>query len=200
MQAFHNYRAAALSVDPKEKSELMFLANLQIGFHEQTRLQPDIKAALDGALLEPGDLTDLLLNTLTGHEGRIAQTLEKAFQRHESPPGKVAMVLAQDAQRHVRTLITELLMSIFLPPDTMVRLGYSLARPFPQALQNLSSPDLLHLLASFDPTPGSKDGSRVKDWANLRQRLRFIANLFRAYGEEKCLFEPLKAGTVAVNS
>jgi hypothetical protein len=193
MQAFHNYRAAALSVDPKEKSELMFLANLQIGFHEQTRLQPDIKAALDGALLEPGDLTDLLLNTLTGHEGRIAQTLEKAFQRHESPLGKVAMVLAQDAQQHVRTLITELLMSIWLPPDTMVRLGHSLARPFPQALQNLSSPDLLHLLASFDPTPGSKDGSRVKDWANLPQRLRFIANLFRAYGEEKCLFDPLKA-------
>jgi hypothetical protein len=34
MQAFNNYRAAALSVDPKEKAELVFLANLQIGFHE----------------------------------------------------------------------------------------------------------------------------------------------------------------------
>jgi hypothetical protein len=200
MQAFNNYRAAAQSVDPKEKAEFMFLANLQIGFHEQTRLQPDIKSALDGALLEPGDLTDLLLNTLTGHEGKIAQTLEKAFQRHESPLGKVAMVLAQDVQHHVRTLITELLMSIWLPPDTMVRLGHDLARPFPVALQNLSSPDLLRLLESFDPAPGSKASSHVKDWANLHERLRFIANLFRAYGEEKCLFEPLKAGTAAVDS
>jgi hypothetical protein len=82
----------------------------------------------------------------------------------------------------------------------MVRLGRDLARPFPKALQNLSCPDLLRLLESFDPTPGSKAGSHVKDWANLQQRLRFIANLFRAYGEEKCLFEPLKAGTVAVDS
>ena len=200
MQAFNNYRAAAQSVDPKEKAEFMFLANLQIGFHEQTRLQPDIKSALDGALLEPGDLTDLLLNTLTGHEGKIAQTLEKAFQRHESPLGKVAMVLAQDVQHHVRTLITELLMSIWLPPDTMVRLGHDLARPFPVVLQNLSSPDLLRLLESFDPAPGGRAPSHVKDWANLQQRLSFIANLFRAYGEEKCLFEPLKAGTAAADS
>lgn len=64
----------------------------------------------------------------------------------------------------------------------------------------MTSPDLLRLLASFDPTPGSKGASHVKDWANLQQRLRFIANLFRAYGEEKCLFEPLKAHTVAVDS
>jgi hypothetical protein len=67
-------------------------------------------------------------------------------------------------------------------------------------LQNLSSPDLLRLLATFDPSPDGEGGSHVKDWANLQQRLRFIANLFRAYGEEKCLFEPLKAGTVAVDS
>jgi hypothetical protein len=59
---------------------------------------------------------------------------------------------------------------------------------------------LLRLLASFDPTPSSKGASHVKDWANLQQRLRFIANLFRAYGEEKCLFEPLKAHTAAVDS
>jgi hypothetical protein len=199
MQAFGNYRAAALSIDPKEKAELMFLANLQIGFHEQTRLQPDIKAALDGALLEPGDLTDLLMNTLTGREGRVAQTLEKAFHGHESPLGKVAMVLAQDVQQQVRTLITELLMSIWLPPGTMVRLGRALGRPFPEALQNLTCPDLLHLIASFDPTPGSKGASHVKDWANFEQRLRFIADLFRAYGEDKCLFDPLKADTAAIH-
>jgi hypothetical protein len=200
MQAFNNYRAAAQSVDPKEKAEFMFLANLQIGFHEQTRLQPDIKSALDGALLEPGDLTDLLMNTLTGREGKIAQTLEKAFQRHQSPLGKAAMVLALDVQQQVRTLITELLMSIWLPPDTMVRLGRALGRPFPETLQNLTSPELLHLLTSFDAAPDSKGGSRVRDWANLQQRLRFIADLFRAYGEDKRLFDPLKADTAVIHS
>jgi hypothetical protein len=199
MQAFANYRAAALSTDPKEKTELMFLANLQIGFHEQTRLQPDIKAALDGALLKPGDLTDLLIKTLTGRQGGIAETLEEVFHKRELPLRKVATILAQDVQRQVRTLVTEQLMSLWLPPDTMVRLGRDLGRPFPEALQELTSPDLLQLLAGFDPTPGSKSRSRVKDWANLQQRLRFIADLFRAYGEEECLFDPLKADTAAAH-
>lgn len=133
-------------------AELMFLANLQIKFHE-TRLQPDIKAALDGALLEPGDLTDLLMNTLTGRQGRIAKTLENVFHGHESPLGRIPMVLANDVQPQVRTLVTEQLMSLWLPPDTMVQLGRGLRRPFPEALQKVTSPDLLHLLAGFDPTP-----------------------------------------------
>jgi hypothetical protein len=199
-QAFGNYRAAALSTDPKEKAELMFLANVQIGFHEQTRLQPDIKAALDGALLEPGDLTDLLMKTLTGRQGRIAKSLEKVFHGHESPLGKIAMVLAHDVQQQVRTLVTEQIMSLWLPPDTMVQLGRDLGRPFPEELQKLTSPDLLHLLAGFDPTPDSEGGLGVRDWANLQQRLRFIADLFRAYGEEKCLFDPLKADTAPADS
>jgi hypothetical protein len=199
IQAFANYRAAALSTDQKKKAELMFLANLQIGFHEQTRLQPDIKAALDGALLKPGDLTDLLIERLTGRPGRIADTLEAALHKHETPLRKMAMLLALDVRRQVRTLVTEQLMSLWLPPDTMVRLGRELGRPFPEALEKLTSPDLLHLLAGFDPSPGSKFRSRVKDWANLQQRLWFIANLFRAYGEEECLFDPLKADTAATH-
>jgi hypothetical protein len=149
-QSFGNYRAAALSTDPKEKAELMFLVNVQIGFNEQTRLQPDIKTALDGALLEPGDLTDLLMKTLTGRQGRIAKSLEKVFHGHESPLGKIVMVLAHDVQQQVRTLVTEQIMSLWLPPDTMVQLGRDLGRPFPEDLQKLTSPDLLHLLAGFE--------------------------------------------------
>jgi hypothetical protein len=191
-QAFRNYRAAALAMDSREKAELIFLANLQIGLHEQTRLQPDIKAALDGALLEPGDLTDLLLDTLTGHEGRVAKTLDKVWHSKESPLAKLTMVLARDVQHEVRMLITNQLMSLWLPPGTVIQLGRDLGRPFPQELQTLTSPELLRLLAAFDPTPESEDGSGVKDWANLQQRLRFIADLFRAYGVEKCLFDPLQ--------
>jgi hypothetical protein len=89
-------------------------------------------------------------------------------------------------------LITNQLMSLWLPPGTVVQLGRDLGRPFPEALRTLTSPELLRLLAGFDPTPDSEDGSGVKDWANLQQRLRFIADLFRAYGVEQCLFDPLK--------
>jgi hypothetical protein len=139
------------------------------------------------------------MKTLTGRQGRVAKALEKLFHGHESPLGKIAMVLAHDVQQQVRMLVTEQLMSLWLPPATIVQLGHDLGRPFPEELQKLTSPDLLHLLAGFDPTPDSEGGSGVRDWANLQQRLRFIADLFRAYGEEKCLFDPLQADTSATS-
>jgi hypothetical protein len=196
-QAFSNYRAAARATDAKEKAQLMLLANLQIGFHEQTRLQPDIMAALNGALLEPSDLADLLMNKLTGRQGKIGKALDQVWPFHDTPLGKIVMVLAQDVCEQVRMLITEQLMSLKLPPADQVQLGRDLARPFPEILQRLSNPDVLHLFAGFDPTPDSERGSGVKDWANFQQRMRFIADLFRAYGVDKSLFDPLSNGDAA---
>jgi hypothetical protein len=49
--------------------------------------------------------------------------------------------------------------------------------------------NVLQLLASFDPTPESEYGFGAQDWANLHQHTRFIADLFRAYGEDENLFE-----------
>ncbi len=190
-QAFANYRAAARATDPKENAELMLLANLQIGFHEQTRLQPDIQAALDGALLEPGDLANLLMNVLAVKQGRVARALDKVWPFQESPLGKITMVLAHDVQQQVRMLITEQLMSLWLPPGVVVRLGRDLTRPFPEILQPLTNPDVLHLLAGFNAISDNEHGSGVEDWANLNERMRFIADLFRAYGQDKCLFDPL---------
>ena len=48
-QAFARYERRRLERDPKERAELAVLANLEIGFHEQTRLQPEIREALDAA-------------------------------------------------------------------------------------------------------------------------------------------------------
>lgn len=45
-EAFNNYYKAMFEKDPDKKKELMFLANGQIGGHEQTRLQPEIQGAL----------------------------------------------------------------------------------------------------------------------------------------------------------
>jgi hypothetical protein len=196
-QAFSNYRAAARATDAKEKAQLMLLANLQIGFHEQTRLQPDIMAALNGALLEPGDLADLLMNKLTGRQGKIGKALDQVWPFHDTPLGKIVMVLAQDVCEQVRMLITEQLMSLWLPPADEVQLGRDLTRPFPEILQELSNPDVLHLLAGFDPTLDSERGSGVKDWANFQQRMRFIADLFRACGVDKSLFDPLSKADAA---
>ncbi len=186
--AFANYRAAARATDAKEKAQFMLLANLQIGFHEQMRLQADIKAALDGALLEPSDLEHLLTGTLTAHQGRIARAVNKVWPFEESPLEKVTKVLARDVHREVRILITENLMSLWLPPGEVVQLGRDLTRPFPEMLQKLTNPDLLSLLERFCPTLGSELGSGVKDWSNFKDRMGFIADLFRAYWDDKSLF------------
>jgi len=44
--AFTNYHSAMFEKDPDKKKEQVFLANGQIGLHEQTRLQPEIASAL----------------------------------------------------------------------------------------------------------------------------------------------------------
>ena len=63
----------------------MLLANLEIGFHEQTRLQPAIEGALNGTLFKPGDLADLLVQKLTGHEGKIAKAVKELWHSHDTP-------------------------------------------------------------------------------------------------------------------
>ena len=48
--------SARLEPDPKARAELAVLANLEIGLHEQTRLQPEIREALDAAYVTQEDL------------------------------------------------------------------------------------------------------------------------------------------------
>ena len=187
-QAFTNYRNAARSANEGEKIQLMLLADLQIGFHEQIRLQPDIKSAMDGALLEPGDIADFLEEKLTGHEGRIGEAIRQLWGMVESPVPRFSAMLAEHIQEIVRTLITENMMSLWLPPDQELRLGRDLTRPFPQALQTLSDPALLKMFEEFRSAVNSETGSGVKDWANFNHRMGFIADLFRAYLDDRNLY------------
>ena len=55
-QAFAHYQRCRSELDPKARAELAVLANVEIGFHEQTRLQPEIRAALDAASATEKDL------------------------------------------------------------------------------------------------------------------------------------------------
>jgi len=63
-RAFTHFYEARFAADPKARAELILLANLEIGFHEQTRLQPEIQAALEAALPDPETLRRRLLETL----------------------------------------------------------------------------------------------------------------------------------------
>jgi hypothetical protein len=188
-QAFTNYRTAARTSDAGERAQLMLLANVQVGYHEQLRLQPEMQAALDGALLEPGDIADFLHEKLTGQEGRIGTLMRGLWGAVDSPARRLSEVLAQHIQEQVRILITQNLMSIWLPPDQELRLGRDLTRPFPEALRTLTDPELLKLLQLFEAAPDSEDQSRVKDWADIKDRMGFIACLFRAYIDDRNLYD-----------
>jgi hypothetical protein len=173
--AFNEYRAASRP-GGAARAQLMLLANLRIGFHEQTRLQPDIQAALDGALLEPGDLTALLMGALGKRE-------RSGMMRHFLP-------VASEVRTVVRMVITDQLMTLRLPGGEVLRLGQDLSRPFPAELRNLSDLNLLKLVERIDPTPDSEAASGALDWADLRERMHFICDFFRAYQNDERLFVP----------
>jgi hypothetical protein len=172
--AFNEYRDAARS-SGAARAQLTLLANLRIGFHEQTRLQPDIQAALDGALLEPGDLTALLMGALGKRERWSARILQSFLP------------VDSEVRTIVRMVITDQLMTLRLPGGEVLRLGQDLRRPFPAELRNLSDSNLIKLLESIDPTPDSEAASGALDWADLRERMHFICDLFRAYQDEERL-------------
>ena len=51
-------------------------------------------------------------------------------------------------------------------------------------------PELRELLARIDPTPDSAHDSGVTDWADLDDRVHFIADMFRCFQESQFLFDP----------
>ena len=73
-QAFRRYAQAMLETDAKRKCELMLLANVEIGFHEQTRLQPEIVEALDAPIPDLAQLREDLLQALAAQRS-VSHTL-----------------------------------------------------------------------------------------------------------------------------
>jgi len=68
---------------------------------------------------------------------------------------------------------------------------------YPPDLIELSNADLVALLAQVDPTPNSVLESGATDWANLAERMHYIADMFRCYHQSAELFEgPFTAAQV----
>jgi hypothetical protein len=81
-------------------------------------------------------------------------------------------------------------MTLALPPDLVLRLGRDVPAEFPEALRQLSDPELQALLARIDPMPDSVRGSGAEDWADFTDRMHYVADLFRCYQEGPQLFHP----------
>jgi hypothetical protein len=153
----------------------LLLANLEIGLHEQTRLQPEICEALDAATITVEALGRRLL---PGRRPRLQ---------------KAAGVLAAPVQGWLaelsREIITHSLMVISVPGRILL-LGANLDDPYPEVLRVLSDAELATLVAGFEPPAGELDHSGATDWSNLHQRMHYIIHLFRAFHEQHDLFDP----------
>ena len=183
-RAFLNYQAASTTEDPTARAQAALLANVQIGLHEQMRLQPEIREAMDAALLDVAEVRREILE-------RLAALVPGSFHGGLLTGAINALVddLAQEVRSVMRVVTTELMMTIGLPRGRTLRLGSDLTQRFPVALKTLTNVELVSLVASFDPTLDSTQGSGALDWAVLKQRMRFIADFFRSSHDDDSLHE-----------
>jgi hypothetical protein len=176
-QAFTRYERARQERDPKLRVELAVLANLEIGFHEQTRLQPEISEALDAPYATQEDLGRRVLETLVPSAARWWSIVRK-------PAGAIVGVVATGVQRSASRLAREVITESFMVlavPGRVLALGTHLPDAYPEALDEPDDAELIDLLARFEPVPPSLDDCGARDWSDLQQRMHYIAHMFRAF-------------------
>lgn len=190
-RAFTNYYMAFFESDEQLRIEKLLLANLEIGFHEQTRLQPEILDSLNAAftgkdtfrkevidfLFPPGSWLSQVRFLYLKTTGKTSR-LEAAIDR-----------LIMEVQHLVRKQITTYLMTLNLPHESLL-LSKDLQRTYPEMLSSLSCKDLVELMAKIDTTPESLKESGAEDWADLNDRMHFITELFRCYQFDEQLYQP----------
>jgi len=186
--AFTSYFEARKQTDEKVKAEMILCSNLLIGYHEQTRLQPQIVEALNAAFTKEDELrSKLLKELLPGFWLRIRYYISKLLQR-KMPLDEAIDQLLELAKQKMREVITDCMMTLRIPDEEVLKLGEDLKKKFPQRLEHISTPELKELLNKIDPTPDSVKESGAKDWGDLSDRIHFIADLFRTYFEYQALY------------
>jgi hypothetical protein len=190
-QAFTNYYTALFEKDPQLRTELQLLANLQIGFHEQTRLQPEIAASLNASFAVDRELVRKKIIDSFFPPASWLSRIRLAYLNltgQTSPLELSINRLLDRVQSIVREVMTAHLMTLTFPPDLRLALGKDLNKPYPELLVKLTCKDLLNLLTRIDPTPDSLSKSGAIDWSDLPDRMHFITELFRCYHLDPTLF------------
>jgi hypothetical protein len=185
-QAFAHYDRLQAESEPKRRAELALLANLEIGLHEQTRLQSQIREALDAASATQEDLGRRVLEALLPS----APTWWRVFR---GPATAAVGVLARAIQRASSKLAHEVITDSFMVlslPGRVLALGTNLADPYPPELAEPDDPELKEFLARFEPVPPALDDCGARDWSDLDQRMHYIVHLFRSLQLYERLAEP----------
>lgn len=190
-EAFGHYYRALFEPDLKKRAELLLLANIEVGYHEQTRLQPEILEALDAPVPDAAAFKRRLAAAIVrqGDWRALAAWVGVRLVGRRTLLDAAAEHFVAGLQREARAITTEFLMTIEMPRGRKLRLGDDLHDAFPPSLRHLTNADLLALLARADPTPDAVRGTGAADWGDLAQRLHFILDMFRCYAEAREIFE-----------
>lgn len=184
-RAFTRYQQAAAE-DLPGRAQRIFLANLEIGLHEQTRLQPEIQEAMEAVPDTAEDLGGRILPVLFPITLRLVRSLRRMLASLLGIPGRSFQRFLRELTRRV---VTESLMVLAFPGGVMIALGRHLDHPFPETLLTPDDSELEEMLKRFEPE-GAADDCAAEDWSDLAQRMHFIAHLFRAFHERAELFDP----------
>jgi hypothetical protein len=188
--AFRRYYEAMFEHQVKKKAQLQFLANIEIGFHEQTRLQPEIAEALKATVIESSILKQRVQELMQrwSIRNRIIGMFESLL-RQTTLLDKYIDLLSALTGKIMRQIITAHLMTLTFPPGKALVLGTDLSAEYPASLLKLEYLDALEFIRTVDPTPDSLVASGATDWASLDERIHFICDLFRCHHENQLLFE-----------
>jgi hypothetical protein len=188
-EAFSHYQQQRREADAGRRAAWLLLANLKIGLHEQTRLQPQIAAAVSAPVVTAEDLgARVLLVLIPG---------SRTWRRAAHDPlakaiGWLAARVRRDAVKATQEVVTEALMVLTIPEGTdgsysSLALGRDLVAPVPKQLS--AAHDVLDsFVRIYDPCPPGGTRCAASDWCDLNQRMHYIIHLFRAYAETPALF------------
>jgi hypothetical protein len=170
-----------VDTDSHSRAQLILLANCQIGLHEQTRLQEDIEGAMNAPVAE----------MISDGVGRLL-AIRLAFALLK-PIGVTREEVRAGIQEDWQRLATRLSMRLSLPGGRVLPLGggdIPWPNRIPPALQRLTNPDLIALLARFDDDLARLRTRGAENWSRLSDRMGFICELFRAEQQSGGLFDP----------
>jgi hypothetical protein len=185
-QAFERYERLRVEHEPGRRTQLAVLANLEIGLHEQTRLQPAILEALDAGLVAHEELGRRALVAFFPSARRWWAVVRRPAA---AVAGAAAGRVQREASRLAREAITHSFMVLSLP-GRVLALGTHLGDDYPEALREPTEAELAELLARFEPAPPAHDDCGARDWADLHQRMHYIVHLFCAFHTRQELAQP----------
>lgn len=192
IQAYAAYQNAIFENEPKAKAELIFMANVLVGYHEQLRLDPAINNSLNAPIEQVfkkkmlGGLEQLIEAKMSPF---LFQLLKPLLRNALKP------VLERMAKRW-RRICTRVLMRIEVPDghldlsEDIPLIEYQAGRMFPTALESIQNVELAAILTQLDRTLNTTQGTAANDWGDVMERMNFIADFFRSAQQDEHLFWP----------